>query len=175
MITVKDEKLRQAAGEGMDAFLQVFTDAYREAVGGEMSAAGMSLLTGEQHSLLAYIILRDEVMEGGFCQLIQNGYGGYIFDNPFARVMRLWGAPELSKLVYAAKKIFDKHRSDLERERTDEEFMAMYEQYEGFDDLEDEFLEKEEMFTAQVASYVDEHLELFAQVEGSSSIKVVIF
>lgn len=78
--------------------------------------------------------------------------------------MRLWGVADLAKLVYAARKIYEEHREDLERERTDEEFMAMYEQYEAFDDLEDEFLEKEEMFTAQVAEYVDEHLELFAKV-----------
>ena len=78
--------------------------------------------------------------------------------------MRLWGVGELSKLVYAAKKIYDEHKEDLERERTDEEFMAMYENYEPFDDLEDEFLEKEEMFTALVASYVDDHINLFAQV-----------
>ena len=103
-------------------------------------------------------------MEGGFCQLIQNGYGGYIFDNPFAKVMRLWGVGDLSKLVYAARKIYDSHRDDLERERTDEEFMAMYEQYEAFDELEDEFLEKEEEYTALVAGYVDEHLELFAKI-----------
>ena len=37
----------------------------------------------------------------------------------------------------------------------------MYEQYEAFDELEDEFLEKEEEYTALVAGYVDEHLELF--------------
>ena len=51
--------------------------------------------------------------------------------------MRLWGAERFSKLVYAAKKIYDAHREDLERERTDEEFMAMYEQYEAFDELEE--------------------------------------
>ena len=158
MIEVTDVALRQAAGEGMDAFIGVFTGAYKKEIGGEMTAGTMSLLTGEQHSLLAYQIFRDEVMEGGFCQLIQNGYGGYIFDNPFAKVMRLWGVGDLSKLVYAAKKIYDSHRDDLERERTDEEFMAMYEQYEAFDELEDEFLEKEEEYTALVAGYVDEHL-----------------
>ena len=103
-------------------------------------------------------------MEGGYCQLIQNGYGGYIFDNPFAKVMRLWRVGDLSKLVYAAKKVYDSHRDDLERERTDEEFMAMYEQYEAFDELEDEFLEKKEEYTALVAGYVDEHLELFAKI-----------
>lgn len=164
MIEVTDAALQQAAGEGMDAFIQVFTDAYEKVTGGELTAETMPLLTGEQHSLLAYRIFRDELMDGGFCQLIQNGYGGYIFSNPFAKVMRLWGVGDLSKLVYAAKKIYDAHREDLERERTDDEFMAMYEQYEAFDELEEKFLEKEEEYTALVASYVDEHLDLFAKI-----------
>ena len=164
MIEVVESALQKAAGEGMDEFIQAFTDKYKEVIGGELTAETMPLLTGEQHSLLAYQIFRDEMMVGGFCQLIQNGYGGYIFDNPFAKVMRLWGVGDLSKLVYAARKIYDSHRDDLERERTDEEFMAMYEQYEAFDELEDEFLEKEEEYTALVAGYVDEHLELFAKI-----------
>lgn len=164
MIEITDAALRQAAGEGMDAFIKIFTDAYKKVTGGELTAETMPLLTGEQHSLLAYQIFRDEIMEGGFCQLIQNGYGGYIFVNPFAKVMRLWGIGDLSKLVYAARKMYDEHREDLERERTDDEFMAMYEQYEAFDELEDEFLEKEEEYTALVARYVDEHLDLFAKI-----------
>ena len=113
-----ESALQKAAGEGMDEFIQVFTDKYKEVIGGELTAETMSLLTGEQHSLLAYQIFRDEIMVGGFCQLIQNGYGGYIFDNPFAKVMRSWGADELSKLVYKAKKIYDVNRKDLEKERT---------------------------------------------------------
>ena len=164
MIEITDAALRKAAGEGMDTFIQVFTDRYKEVIGGELTAESMPLLTGEQHTLLAYQIFRDEVMDGGFCQLIQNGYGGYIFANPFAKVMRLWGAKDFGKLVYRAKKIYDAHREDLERERTDDEFMAMYEHYEAFDELEEEFLEKEEGITAMVASYVDEHLELFAKI-----------
>ena len=90
MIEVTDAALRRSAGEGMDAFIKVFTDAYKNKIGDVWTAETMSLLTGEQHSLLAYQIFRDEIMEGGFCQLIQNGYGGYIFTNPFAKVMRLW-------------------------------------------------------------------------------------
>ena len=82
------------------------------------------------------------------------------------RVMRLWGAERFSKLVYAAKKIYDAHREDLERERTDEEFMAMYEQYEAFDELEEEFGEMEEEVTETLARYVDGHPELFATIVG---------
>ena len=40
----------------------------------------------------------------------------------------------------------------------------MYEQYEVFDDLEEQFMDMEEMVTATIAEYVDEHLEDFAEV-----------
>ena len=129
-IRVKDEALQRGAEAGMDEFLKVFTDKYLEITGGVINAETMPLLNGYQHSLLGYHFFREEVLEGGFIQLIQNGYGPYIFDNPFAKAMRLFGAKDFSKLIYDAKKIYDAHREDLEKERTDEEFMAMYEQYE---------------------------------------------
>lgn len=43
--------------------------------------------------------------------------------------------------------------------------MAMYENYEVFDDLEEEFFEMEEELTTLIASYVDEHLDLFAEIK----------
>lgn len=164
-ITVSDADLRKGAEEGMDAFLKVFIDKYLEVTGGKINADTMLLLNGYQHTLLGYHFFREEVMEGGFVQLIQNGYGPYIFDNPFAKAMRMFGAKEFSKLIYEAKKIYDAHRADLEKERTEEEFMAMYEQYEAFDDLEEQYMEEEEQITVQIATYVDEHLDSFAQVQ----------
>lgn len=164
MIEITDSALRAAAAEGMDAFLAVFTDAYRHAIGGRLTAETMLALTAPQHTLLAYVTLRDELMEGGFCQLIQNGWGPYIFHNPFARLLRQWGLNDLGKLLYDARDIYNAHRDDLERERTDDEFMAMYEQYEEFDPLEDKFIEHEEEWTEALARYVDEHLDDFARV-----------
>ena len=164
-IEVTDEALRKGAEEGMDGFLEVFIDRYLEVTGGEINSETMPLLNGHQHSLLGYHFFREEVNEGGFVQLIQNGYGPYIFDNPFAKAMRLFGAKNFSKLVYAAKEIYDANRKDLEKERNDEEFMAMYEQYEAFDDLEEQFMDMEELVTAQIAEYVDEHLDQFATIK----------
>ena len=164
-IKIADEALRKGAEEGMDEFLKVFTDKYLEVTGGHINAETMPLLTGHQHSLLGYHIFREEVNEGGFVQLIQNGYGPYIFDNPFAKAMRIFGVKEFSKLVYAAKKIYDENKADLEKERDDDEFMAMYEQYEVFDELEEQFMDMEELVTAQMAEYVDEHLDQFATIK----------
>lgn len=163
-IKIADEALRRGAEEGMDGFLKVFIDKYQEVTGGVVDADTMPLLNGYQHSLLGYHIFREEVNEGGFVQLIQNGYGPYIFDNPFAKAMRLFGVKDFSKLIYTAKKIYDENREDLEKERDDDEFMAMYEQYEAFDDLEEEFMDMEEQVTAHIAEYVDDHLDYFAEV-----------
>lgn len=164
MIEIKDSALQKAAASGMDEFIQLFTDKYKEVLGGDPDADNMHLLTGEQHALLSYRIFLDEVMTGGFCQLIQNGYGAYIFDNPFAKAMRVWGAKDFSRLIYKAKEVYDSNKEDLQRERTEEEFMAMYEDYEIFDDLEEEFIYMEELITTQIAEYVDEHIGLFTKI-----------
>jgi len=164
IVQISDEALRQAASEGMDTFLKVFTDKYLEVVHGDLNGETMRLLNGYQHALLSYHFFREEVMEGGFVQLIQNGYGPYIFDNPFAKVMRMFGLGDFSKLVYKAKEIYDKHKADLTKERSDEEFMAMYEQYEVFDDLEEAYIEMEEEVTGRIAVYVDKHLDEFAEI-----------
>ena len=164
-IEISDSALKEAASLGMDEFIKVFTDKYLEILGGNLNTEKMGLLNGPQHSVLAYHFFREEVMEGGFVQLNQNGYGGYIFDNPFAKSMRLFGAEDFSKLIYKAKKIYDAHKEDLEKERSEDDFMAMYEQYEEFDDLEEEFLENEEEITSIIAGYIDEHLEEFANIK----------
>ena len=165
VIEISDDIFRQAAEEGMDAFLRVFTDAYMEGLGNELNAVTMPMLTGWQHALLGYRFFQEEVMDGGFCQLIQNGYGPYIFDNPFAKSMRLMGLHEFSKVLYKAKKVYDARKEELTRERTDEEFMAMYEQFPEFDDPEDWYVENEEEITARIACYVDDHLALFLGME----------
>lgn len=163
-ITLTDAALREGAEKGMDAFLQVFTDEYLKATGGDISAETMPLLNGWQHTLLGYHIFRQEVLDGGFVQLIQNGYGPYIFDNPFAKAMRMAGAKKFANLVFEARNIYKKNQEDLERDRTDEEFMAMYEQYEAFDEIEEQFMEIEEETTETIASYVDEHIADFAEI-----------
>lgn len=163
-VTISDAALKEAGLQGMDEFIKVFTDKYLEVTGGELDAETMLLLNGHQHSLLGYHFFREEVLDGGFVQLIQNGYGPYIFENPFAKAMRLFGAEEFAKLIYKAKKIYDENKADLEKERSEDDFMAMYEQYEAFDDLEEEFMNMEEQVTALVAGYVDEHLELFGEI-----------
>ncbi len=164
MIQIKDSALAKASEIGMDEFLQVFIDAYLAEIDGKLTSENMSKLNGSQHTLLAWYFFSTEMREGGFVQLIQNGYGGYIFANPFAKAIKQFGAAELSKLIYKAKEIYDPNKKVLERETTEEEFNALYVDFEAFDELEERYFDIEEQQTALIAEYVDEHLEDFGEI-----------
>ena len=164
-IRIKDARLQQAASEGMDAFVEVFVNAINEAIEGQLTTETMSELNSDQITLLAYSILRDEVMDGGFVQLIHNGYGPFIFKNPFAKAIKQWGLRDLSKLIYNAHSLYVRYGAEIEKECTDEEYMALFEQYEEFDEMDDAFVENEEDWTNMVAVYIDDHIENFAVIE----------
>ena len=164
MIQIEESKIIEASEKGMDEFLKLFTDTYLEALGGDITNDNIEMLNGYQHTLLALRFFIEEVNEGGFVQLIQNGYGGYVLDNPTAKSLKQIGAKGFSKILYKAKDIYEKYRTELERETTEEEFMAMYEQFEQFDELEEKFFYIEEEETLIVAQYVDENIEDFAEV-----------
>ena len=163
-VIVKDAALQRAAMQGMDAFVHVFVSAIQEAIGGELTAENMGELNSDQITLLAWDMLHEEVMDGGFVQLIHNGYGPFIFKNPLAKALKQWGMRDLSKLIYDAHTLWLKYREEIETEKSDEDFMAMFEQYPEFENLDDIFIENEEEWTEDIAHYVDDHLDNFAKI-----------
>lgn len=144
--------------------LETTCDRLLQSVGGTLDAEAMGKLSSDAITLIAYRMMRDEVMDGGFIQLIHNGLGPFIFLNPFAKAVRLWGQGTddeevlhaLSKLIYKGRKLFETYGDALTRECTDEEFMALYEQYPQFDDLDDEFVCCEEEFTTAMKRHIPE-------------------
>lgn len=160
-VNISDEALRKAAEEGMDAFVKLFVDAINNAIGGKLTADTMPLLNAHQLTLLGWSYLHQEVMEGGYIQLIYNGYGEFIFRNPFARAMRDWGLRDLYRHLNHVRKVYDKYHEQIEQEMDDEQFMALYEQMPEFDDYDDEFIVNEEQWTNLIAVYIDDHIEQF--------------
>ena len=138
LATISDEELRKAAEEGTWNFIEAVNGALLKAIGGELTAENIGELNSDQITLIGYAALHEEVMDGGFVELIHNGWGSFIFLNPFAKAMRLWGV--------------------------DDEFMALFEKYPEFDSLDDTFVENEESFTDTVARYVDDHLSNFVNI-----------
>lgn len=137
----------------MDDQLQETREHILARVGGALTAGSMQQLTADEVTLLAYCTLREEVMDGGLVQLIYNGYGPFIFLNPFAKAMRLWGLKDFSKLLYEGRKFYEEHGAEIQQEMSDEDFMALFEQFPEADDFDDTFIENEEDITRQVLDH----------------------
>ena len=166
-----DKQEAQTEYETLDgiAFIEWVTDGYLAAIGGGLTAENMDMLSAEQHAVLCYRYVLDEVMEGGFIQLIMNGYAPYVLEGPFPMVVKKqWGSVEgqeklmkdFSKLLYEVKKEYHKHQEELSQDMSDEDFMAMYEQLEELNELGDDFLdEHQEEVTPAVAKMIVENLD----------------
>lgn len=163
-VLISDDKLRQAAANGNDAFVCAVADSINDSIVGGLTAENMAELGSDQITLLAYRTLRDEVMDGGFIELIHDGYGAFMFRNPLGKALREWGLRDLYKIIDKTHSLYTEFHDEIERECTDEEFMAMYEKYPKFDKFDDEFVDNEEVWTGYIARYVDEHISNFVKV-----------
>ena len=164
MIQLSEKQISDALLKDDIDYINLYTDAYLTHVDNDLNANNMGMLDGYQHALLSFWFIHDEVGHGGFVQLSQNGFGGYIFDNPTDKALKIFCAERTAKIIYKAKEIFDANRSELERETTDEEFTAMYVDFEVFDELEEQFYKIQNEETKIVAQFVDKNRELFAEI-----------
>ena len=164
-VKVKESDIRKAVEEGMDSFVRVFIDAVDKAIDHSLTLETMQQLTSDQITLLAWSYLHQEVMDGGYIQLIYNGYGAFIFKNPFAVAIRGWRLDDLYRHIRHARKYYDMYHEKIEAVVSDDDFMALYEQMPEFDEYDDEFIVNEEHWTALVAAYIDDHIENFATIE----------
>lgn len=140
-------------------YLNAVTDQLIERIGGQLNESNMNMLSLDEHCMLAYRYLRDEVMEGGFIQLIQNGYGPYVLLGPFPMLLKKeWEMKQFGQFLFDVAREYKKHREELEADKSDENFMAQYEQFEALNDYGDEYLDDyEETVTPQIADYYKTH------------------
>lgn len=140
-------------------YLNQTTDTLIARVGGQLNDSNMDSLSLDEHCLLAYRYLRDEVMEGGFIQLIQNGYGPYVLLGPFPMLMkREWGLRDFGQLLFDAAREYKRNRQTLEADKTDDDFMAQYEQFETLNELGDDYLDDyEETVTPAIVEHFISH------------------
>jgi hypothetical protein len=162
--TISRESLTQASEEDTWTYLFLFIDQYGEMMANDATGELMQHFNPEQHTLMAFNALCGEVNNGGFLQLIQNGYGGYIFDSPFSESLRNWGAERIADIVDRARLIFEADREVLEQETTLEGFAERYHTFRDFEPLEALFYAIADEEADIVKNYVSTHLAHFAQV-----------
>ncbi|KAF2515580.1 DMP19 family protein [Flavobacterium foetidum] len=117
-----------------------------------------------QHTLMAYNILFGEVTNGGFLQLIHNGYADYIFSTSFSKTLHLWGASSMASIINKAAKIYLKNKIEIEVERSTNELSDLYSKYPEFNSLDHKFFHVMYSETEVIKNYILRHTKDFAMI-----------
>jgi hypothetical protein len=120
--------------------------------------------TTDQNVLLAFNLLDSQVCHGGFIQLIENGYGAYIFDSALSEQLDAWGAIEISSIIDKGRIIYHLKKNVLERKKSLEEFAKLYQEHPEFHDLENQFNNIIDAERKRIKEYISGHIDRFCCV-----------
>jgi hypothetical protein len=158
LITQTD--IDQAGSDAWDILL-VFIDKYYEQMETDDIDEIVKCLNPAQQTLILYSQLYGQVTNGGFVQLIANGYF-YLLDSTFAHDIALWGAKGTAAILERCVELYQIKKDHFRNPQTAAEFSAMYKQYPEFEPLSDEFFEIMDSETETIKSYVLENIGKFA-------------
>ena len=145
-------------------YLLLFIEKYFQVLSSDPTGQVQNKFTIEQSILLAFGVMDGEVCNGGFIQLIENGYGSYIFDSPLSSFLNQWGATRIAAILDKARPIYYAKKEVLEHEKTLEEFAKMYQKHPEFGVLENNLYSIIDAEKAIIKNYIESNISLFAKI-----------
>lgn len=170
--SLKVKKVDLEKAEDSWDYLYVLLDKYYELQNAEPNNI-IDNFTNYQHTLMAYTILDAQVCNGGFIQLIENGYGKYIFESPFIETLKTLGAIKTVELLEKVYPLYKEMKIDGE-EHTLDEFSKLYTDYPQFEEYDDAYygtysgnvrIEGVNVEVDLIKEYVESHLSDFIIIE----------
>ncbi|MGJ1432077.1 DMP19 family protein [Sphingobacterium spiritivorum] len=146
-------------------FIYKILDPYQNAID-EVDDENVILdqLCDDQHTLLIYDALYGQVTNGGFLQLIHNGYGAFVFDPVFIEDLERWTLMATARLLKEANVIYLKHKDYLEEERDLREFSTLCKSFKEFEPFDDLFYEMMEDEVRRFRTYIENHITDFVKI-----------
>lgn len=144
--------------EYIDAILNPFQQAIEDAPDEEEM---LEKLTDTQFMPLVYSALYGEVCNGGFLQLILNGYANYAMDPAFIEGLTDWGLTKTAVIVQKARSIYEQNQVLLDQDLSVEEISALYKSFTHFEILDDDFYETMDDEVTLFRKYIENHLNQF--------------
>lgn len=127
-----------------------------------MQTQGSEALSDEQHTLLAYCYLDSQVQEGGFVQLIAQGYGAYVFDNPLAEHLRRWRMKDTAKVLEQAARLYRRYGEAIEEAaEAGADLDVLRRKFDAFEECDADYYEAAEADLAAACRHVVDHADRF--------------
>jgi hypothetical protein len=149
----------QTAPDPIAALYDLFTLPLAEELYRIQSFDFFDNLSEGQQLLLSYEYVQNQVLQGGFIQLIQNGYIGLLPDLP--EWLQRVDAHAMAKVIDDVLKVYVLNREILDKKTTVEEFAQLYNEFQEFEMLDDEFMHHNEATLGLIIKYALSHLNEF--------------
>ncbi len=119
-------------------------------------------LTEPQQMLISYDYIQNQVLQGGFIQLIQNRY--LILLPPMPEWLNRIEQHEMAQVIDDALKHYVLNRDILDKDTSVEEFAELYQQLTDFEPLDKRFTELHSATVEAMLQFATFHIEEFAEV-----------
>lgn len=151
-----------AASEGKQALYDLLVQPLHEELYKRQDFTFLDDLSDGQQLLLSYDYVQMQVMQGGFIQLIQNGYIGLLPTMP--AWLQTIGEAEMAKVIDDVLKVYVLNRDMLEKKTTVEEFAQLYNEFKEFEALDEQFHRLNMQVQDKILQYAITHPDEFATI-----------
>jgi len=122
----------------------------------------LDILTPGQRLLLSYDYVATQVEQGGFIQLLVNGYVGLLPEMP--ALLQKLGAEPMAALVDDVLKAYVTHHAHFKADISTQAFAALYSLLPEFSSLDARFRALNDETVTAICNYAKQHLDEFVTV-----------
>ena len=147
-------------------FLFAILDLYYDEMEKNGEKSVFSRVNDHQAILLIFNDLYGQVTNGGFIQLIYNGYGFSVFESEFINLLEPIGIVKIQNILERAKIFYEKYREKFEnvnRENWDD-FSELYKKCPEFEKLDEEFYKVMDAEVSILKNFVEKNLSDFVTI-----------
>ncbi len=147
-------------------FLFAILDLYYDEMEKNGEKSVFSRVNDHQAILLIFNDLYGQVTNGGFIQLIYNGYGFSVFESEFINLLESIGITKIRNILERAKIFYEKYREKFEninRENWDD-FTELYKKCPEFEKLDEEFYKVMDAEVSILKNFVEKNLSDFVTI-----------
>ncbi|MBN8669820.1 MAG: DUF4375 domain-containing protein [Chitinophagales bacterium] len=160
---VKAEALEAAKQAGDDnALWDMFIQPLHEELYRRQDFNFLDDLSEGQQLLISYDYVQMQVLQGGFIQLIQNGYIGLLPTMP--GWLEVVGCHEMAKVIDNVLKVYVLNREELDKQTSVEEFARLYDEFQEFVTLDEDFHRLHPQVFTTLLQYAIHHTEEFLKL-----------
>lgn len=162
LAVVSKEELEQKLSGSDEEVFEWLAEPIHEELYKRQDFTFIDQLSEAQQLLISYDYLRMQVLQGGFIQMIQNGYIGILPNMP--DWLNHLGDKHMSKTLDDVLKVYVLNREILDKETSVEEFAKLYDEMQEFVALDEQFVHQHPDTLHLIVENAKAHIEDFIKV-----------